>query len=150
MITNEGRVLAVNISEKRGIKKHNVGEAYLKANFGIDIDAHAGEWHRQVSLLSLSSFEKMRDLGADVFYGDFAENITVDGIDVCTLPVGTRLEVGETLMEVTQIGKECHNKGCAIKQQVGTCVMPTEGIFTRVLESGNVKVGDPVKIVINN
>jgi MOSC domain-containing protein YiiM len=89
----------------------------------------------------------MRNLGADVFYGDFAENITVDGIDVCTLPIGTNLHVGETLMEVTQIGKECHNKGCAIKQQVGTCVMPTEGIFTRVLQGGKIKVGDTVKVV---
>lgn len=106
MSATEAKVLAVNISEKRGEKKHDVGEAYLKANYGIEIDAHAGDWHRQVSLLSLSSFEKMRNLGADVFYGDFAENITVDGIDVCTLPIGTRLKVGETLMEVTQIGKE--------------------------------------------
>ncbi|MBP1761298.1 MAG: hypothetical protein H6Q64_840 [Firmicutes bacterium] len=147
MSATEAKVLAVNISEKRGEKKHDVGEAYLKANYGIEIDAHAGDWHRQVSLLSLSSFEKMRNLGADVFYGDFAENITVDGIDVCTLPIGTRLKVGETLMEVTQIGKECHNKGCAIKQQVGTCVMPTEGIFTRVLQGGMVKIGDTVKVV---
>ena len=112
-----------------------------------NIDAHAGDWHRQISLLSLSSFEKMRDLGADVYYGDFAENITVDGIDVCTLPIGAKLEVGETLMEVTQIGKECHNKGCAIKQQVGTCVMPKEGIFAKVLEGGMVKVGDAIKVV---
>lgn len=147
MDTSEAKVLAVNISEKRGEKKHDVGKAYIKTNFGIDIDAHAGEWHRQVSLLSLSSFEKMRKLGADVYYGDFAENITVDGIDVATLPVGTTLQVGETLMELTQIGKECHNKGCAIKQQVGTCVMPTEGIFTRVLQGGWVKVGDPVKVI---
>jgi MOSC domain-containing protein YiiM len=145
----DARVLSVNISEKRGEKKHNVGEAYLKANFGIDIDAHAGDWHRQVSLLSLSSFEKMRNLGADVNYGDFAENITVEGIDVATLPVGTKLKVGETLMELTQIGKECHNKGCAIKQQVGTCVMPIEGVFTRVLEGGWVRVGDKVEILNN-
>ena len=147
MTIAEAKVLAVNISEKRGEKKHDVGEAYVKANYGIDIDAHAGDWHRQISLLSLSSFEKMRDLGADVYYGDFAENITVDGIDVCTLPIGAKLEVGETLMEVTQIGKECHNKGCAIKQQVGTCVMPKEGIFAKVLEGGMVKVGDAIKVV---
>ena len=141
MTIAEAKVLAVNISEKRGEKKHDVGEAYVKANYGIEIDAHAGDWHRQVSLLSLSSFEKMRNLGADVFYGDFAENITVDGIDVCTLPIGTKLQVGKALMEVTQIGKECH-QGCAIRQQVGTCVMPTEGIFARVLEGGRVKVID--------
>jgi MOSC domain-containing protein YiiM len=147
MKLEKAKVLSVNISEKRGEKKHNIGEAYLKANFGINIDAHAGEWHRQVSLLSLSSFEKMRNLGADVYYGDFAENITVEGVDVATLPIGTKMRVGETLMELTQIGKECHNKGCAIKQQVGTCVMPIEGVFTRVLEGGWVKVGDTVEIV---
>lgn len=147
MNIDEGKVLAVNISAKRGIKKHNVGEAYLKANFGIDVDAHAGEWHRQVSLLSLSSFEKMRSLGADVIYGDFAENIAIDGIDLCSLPVGTKLQVGESLLEVTQIGKECHNKGCVIKQQVGTCVMPQEGIFAKVLQSGNVAIGDVVKVI---
>jgi MOSC domain-containing protein YiiM len=141
----EAKVLSVNISEKRGEKKHNVGKAYLKANYGIDVDAHAGDWHRQVSLLSLSSFEKMRNLGADVNYGDFAENITVAGVDVATLPIGTQIKIGEALMELTQIGKECH-KGCAIMQQVGTCVMPLEGVFTRVLEGGWVKVGDKVEI----
>lgn len=140
----KGYVLSVNISEKRGEKKHDVGEAYLKAGYGIDIDAHSGSWHRQVSLLSLSSFEKMQALGATVGYGDFAENITVEGIDVFTLPLGTHIRIGEALLEVTQIGKECHNKGCTIKQQVGTCVMPLEGIFTRVLESGWVKTGDKV------
>ncbi len=142
-----GLVLSVNISEKRGEKKHNVGEAFLKAGYGIDIDAHSGSWHRQVSLLSLSSFEKMRNLGTDVDYGDFAENITVEGIEVYTLPLGTRIRAGEALLEVTQIGKECHNKGCAIKQQAGTCVMPLEGIFTRVLETGWIKVGDRVEVV---
>ena len=139
-----GEVLAVNISDKRGLKKHNIGEAHLQAGFGIDTDAHGGDWHRQVSLLSLSSFEKMRSLGADVNYGDFAENIAVGGMDVVILPVGTRLRVGESLLEVTQIGKECHNHACAIKKQVGSCVKPLEGIFARVLESGQVKVGDQV------
>lgn len=147
MSTQSGHVLSVNVSEKRGEKKHNIQEAYLKTDYGIDIDAHSGSWHRQVSLLSLSSFEKMRTLGAEVDYGDFAENITVEGIDVYTLPIGTHVKVGEALLEVTQIGKECHNKGCAIKQQVGTCVMPLEGIFTRVLEPGWVRVGDGVEVV---
>jgi MOSC domain-containing protein YiiM len=142
-----GEVLAVNISEKRGEKKHDIGEAYLTVGCGIEADAHHGTWHRQVSLLSLSSFEKMRKMGADVVYGDFAENIAVGGMDVATLPIGTRLRLGEALVEVTQIGKECHNKGCAIKQQVGTCVMPLEGIFARVLESGWVRSGDQVEIV---
>nr|WP_207641609.1 MOSC domain-containing protein [Syntrophomonas palmitatica] len=142
----QGEVLAVNISEKRGIKKHDIGEAFLKADYGIDLDAHSGSWHRQVSLLSLSSFEKMRNMGADVNYGDFAENIAVGGMDVVNLPVGTKLRLGEALLEVTQIGKECHNHACAIKKQVGSCVMPVEGIFARVLESGRVKTGDAVII----
>ncbi len=142
-----GRVLAVNISEKRGIKKHNINEAYIKSDWGIEVDAHSGEWHRQVSLLSLSSVEKMRAMGAAIDFGDFAENLTVDGIDVALLPLGTRLRVGEVEMEVTQIGKECHNKACAIKKQVGTCVMPIEGIFTRTLNSGWIRVGDPIEIL---
>ncbi|MEN6347977.1 MAG: MOSC domain-containing protein [Syntrophomonas sp.] len=142
-----GQVLSVNISDKRGEKKHNIGEAYLQPDCGIKIDAHSGEWHRQVSLLSLSSFEKMRKMGASVNYGDFAENITVDGLDVFTLPVGSRLKIGEAVVELTQIGKECHNKGCAIKQQVGSCVMPVEGIFTRVLSSGWIRVGDHVEVL---
>jgi MOSC domain-containing protein YiiM len=147
MNEQSGQVIAVNVSKKRGEVKHNVSEAFIKAEWGIESDAHAGSWHRQVSLLSLSSVEKMRKLGAAVNFGDFAENITVAGIEVCLLPIGTHLKVGEALMEVTQIGKECHNKACAIKRQVGTCVMPVEGIFARVLSSGLVKVGDKIEIV---
>ena len=147
MNMQKGHVLAVNISEKRGIKKHNIDAAYIKQDWGIEVDAHSGDWHRQVSLLSLSSVEKMRALGAVINYGDFAENLTVDGIDVATLPLGTRLQIGEVLMEVTQIGKECHNKACAIKKQVGTCVMPLEGIFVRTLSSGWVKSGDSVEVI---
>lgn len=143
----EGTVLAVNISSKKGEKKHNIGESYISQGYGLDNDAHGGDWHRQVSLLSLSSFQKMRDKGADVYYGDFAENITVDGLDVYTLPVGTRIRAGEALLEVSQIGKECHDKGCAIRKQVGTCVMPIEGIFATVVESGWVRVGDAVVVM---
>ena len=142
-----GIVLAVNISEKRGLKKHNINEAYLKADWGIEVDAHSGSWHRQVSLLSKSSVDKMRQMGVELDFGDFAENLTVDGIEVAVLPLGTRLQVGEVMMEVTQIGKECHNQGCAIKKQVGTCVMPIEGIFTRVLSSGRVRAGDSITIL---
>ncbi|MDD4775340.1 MAG: MOSC domain-containing protein [Syntrophomonas sp.] len=142
-----GQVMAVNISAKRGIKKQNVKEAYIRSAWGIEADAHSGDWHRQVSLLSLSSVDKMRTLGANIAYGDFAENLTVDGIEVATLPLGTRLLVGEVELEVTQIGKECHNQGCAIKKQVGTCVMPIEGIFARTLSSGWVRVGDPVALL---
>jgi MOSC domain-containing protein YiiM len=147
MNKGKGQVLSVNISEKRGEKKHNINEAYIKSDWGIEVDAHSGDWHRQVSLLSLSSVEKMRALGAIIDYGDFAENLTVAGIDVATLPIGTRLQIGEVQMEVTQIGKECHNKACAIKKQVGTCVMPIEGIFARTLSSGWVRVGDKVEII---
>lgn len=142
-----GQVMAVNISAQRGIKKQNVKEAYIRSAWGIEADAHSGDWHRQVSLLSLSSVDKMRTLGANIAYGDFAENLTVDGIEVATLPLGTRLLVGEVELEVTQIGKECHNQGCAIKKQVGTCVMPIEGIFARTLSSGWVRVGDPVALL---
>lgn len=142
-----GEILAINISDKRGEKKHNINQAYIHADWGIERDAHSGPGHRQVSLLSLSSVEKMRALGAIIDYGDFAENLTVSGLEVSALPLGTRLQVGEVQMEVTQIGKECHNKSCAIKKQVGTCVMPIEGIFARVLSSGWVRVGDKVQVI---
>lgn len=142
-----GKVLAVNVSEKRGQKKHNIDQAYLHADLGIGIDAHQGNWHRQISLLSLSSFEKMRAQGVNVDYGGFAENITIGDLDVATLPPGTRLKVGASLLEITQIGKECHNHGCAIKKQAGSCIMPIEGVFARVLESGWVKSGDAVELI---
>jgi MOSC domain-containing protein YiiM len=149
MALETGQVLSVNVSEKRGEIKHNINEAFIRENFGLETDAHSrGDWHRQVSLLSLSSFDKMRALGASgLEYGVFAENITVEGMDVATLPLQTQLKVGEAILEVTQIGKECHNQGCAIKKQVGTCVMPIEGIFARVLSSGQVKIGDRVEIL---
>jgi len=148
MTAKSGEVLAVNISEKRGVIKHNVDQAFMKEKYGLETDAHGGDWHRQVSLLSLSSFNKMNDMGATgLEYGVFAENITVGGLDVATLPLQTQLKVGEALLEVTQIGKECHNQGCAIKKQVGSCVMPIEGIFAKVLQSGWVKVGDRVEIL---
>lgn len=144
-----GHVLAVNVSEKRGEIKHNVNEAFIKENYGLETDAHSGYWHRQVSLLSLSSFEKMQAIGAKgLEFGVFAENITVGGLDVATLPLKACLKIGEAVLEVTQIGKECHNQGCAIKKQVGSCVMPVEGVFTRVLNPGWVRVGDNVEILV--
>ena len=136
-------VVAVCISEKKGERKTPVASVELRQEHGIVGDAHAGDWHRQVSLLAHESIEKMQRMGLDVDSGDFAENITTSGIELFTLPVGTRLTLGETLLEVTQIGKECHTR-CAIFYQAGDCVMPKEGIFTRVLVGGMVKPGDEV------
>ncbi|AJE02284.1 MOSC domain-containing protein [Geobacter pickeringii] len=138
------KVVAVCISEKKGERKTPVASVELRENHGIVGDAHAGEWHRQVSLLAKESIDKMRAMGLDVDNGDFAENITTEGIDLPALPVGTRLTVGETLLEVTQIGKECHTR-CAIYYQAGDCVMPKEGIFARVLTGGTVRPGDVIE-----
>ena len=137
------QVAAVCISENKGERKTPVDSVELQENHGIVGDAHAGDWHRQVSLLATESIEKMRALGLDVDSGDFAENITTSGIELVSLPVGTRLQIGETVLEVTQIGKECHNR-CAIYYQAGDCVMPKEGIFARVISGGVVKPGDEI------
>lgn len=139
-------VKAVCISENKGERKTPVDVVELRENHGIVGDAHAGDWHRQVSLLASESIDKMRALGLDVDSGDFAENITTEGIGLVSLPIGTRLQIGEALMEVTQIGKECHNR-CAIYYQAGDCVMPKEGIFAKVITGGMVKPGDVVEIV---
>ena len=140
------KVIAVCISEKKGTMKHPVDSVQLKKEHGIIGDAHAGNWHRQVSLLADESVEKMRAKFPDIPIGAFAENILTKGIELCTLPIGTKLRIGETLLEVTQIGKECH-ADCAIRQQVGDCVMPREGIFAIVLEEGIVKAGDIIDIL---
>jgi MOSC domain-containing protein YiiM len=140
-------VTAISVSEKKGQKKVNLDEGQLRAGHGLEGDAHAGEWHRQISLLAEESIARIRAKGIEVSAGDFAENITTQGIELWRLPVGTRLRVGsEVLLEVTQIGKSCH-KGCAIFQQVGDCVMPREGIFARVLEGGLVSPGDMVDVL---
>ena len=139
-------VVAVCISERKGERKISVASVELREEHGIVGDAHAGKWHRQVSLLAQESIEKMRRMGLNVNAGDFAENITTSGIELFTLPVGTRLIIGETHLEVTQIGKECHNR-CAIFHQAGDCVMPKEGIFVKVLKGGAVKPGDTVTTV---
>lgn len=139
------QVLAVCISEKKGTVKHPVPEIQLKIDHGIVGDAHAGNWHRQVSLLADESVELMRQRFPDIPTGAFAENILTRGIALSTLPVGTKLRVGQVLLQVTQIGKECH-ADCAIRRQVGDCVMPREGIFTKVLEEGSIRPGDEIMI----
>lgn len=140
------RVTSVNISEKKGTMKHPVPEIRLKLRHGIVGDAHAGDWHRQISMLADESVDKMRARLPQLKAGAFAENINTMGIELKTLPVGTRLKIGDTVVEVTQIGKECHND-CAIKKAVGECVMPTEGIFAVVVKEGTVRAGDPVEIL---
>ena len=141
------KIAAICISEIRGIQKHEISEAYLRAGHGIEGDAHAGSWHRQVSLLSVDSVAKLQEkLDFELKHGAFAENILVEGMAVHTLPVGTRLRIGEALCEVTQIGKECHSD-CAIRKAAGDCVMPREGIFVKVLESGRIAKGDAVEVV---
>jgi len=142
-----GKIVSLNISEKKGTRKKPVKEVNLKTEYGIEGDAHASsEWHRQVSLLAVESIGKMREKGLDVKPGDFAENITTEGIDLLHLPVGTQLTIGDGIkVEVTQIGKECHTR-CAIYYQAGDCVMPKEGIFVRVLTGGVVREGDQIAV----
>lgn len=140
-----GMILAVCISEKKGEQKHPVPEIELRCRHGIVGDAHAGDWHRQISLLADESVDRMRASGLALQPGAFAENILTRGLDLKALPVGTRLRVGPALLEVTQIGKECHSD-CAIRQQAGTCVMPTDGVFAVVVEEGTVRAGDPIEV----
>ena len=139
-------VVSVNISEKKGTVKHEVDEIRLKINYGIVGDAHAGNWHRQISLLAEESIDTMRGNGIELVNGIFAENINTVGIDLKNLLVGTWLKVGETVIEVTQIGTECHND-CEITKKVGKCVMPTEGIFAIVIKEGIVRKGDIIEIL---
>lgn len=140
------KVLSVNVSEKKGTRKVAVPELELKKDVGIVGDAHAGKWHRQVSLLADESVEKVRTTIPGLTPGAFAENINTEGICLYELPVGTKLRIGSALCEVTQIGKQCHDDGCAIKRATGDCVMPREGIFVIVLEDGQVKAGDMIEI----
>jgi MOSC domain-containing protein YiiM len=142
----KGYVVSVNLSEKKTVRKQRYERGTLVLDRGFEGDAHAGDWHRQVSLLALESIDEMRDKGLDVGPGDFAENITTEGVDVMTLPVGSVVRVGDTVLEVSQVGKVCHNK-CAIYYQAGDCVMPREGVFAVVREAGEVAIGDEVEIV---
>ena len=138
-------VVSVNLSAKKTVRKTRGTSGTLVVGSGFEGDAHAGDWHRQVSLLAEESIAKMQAKGLDVDAGDFAENITTRGIDLVALPVGTRIRIGDTLLEVSQIGKECHTK-CAIYYQAGDCVMPKEGIFAIVLQGGPVSVGDEIAV----
>lgn len=138
-------VTAVCISERKGTRKHTVPFIEVKKDHGIVGDAHAGNWHRQISLLADESVDTMRGKGVELQPGDFAENILTRGLELNTLPVGTVLRVGETRLQVTQIGKECHND-CEIRRLVGTCVMPTKGIFAIVLDEGTIRPGDTISV----
>lgn len=141
------RIIAINISERKGEIKHPIEKGFFKENHGLEGDAHAGNWHRQVSLLGNESIEKMRNSGIEgLCTGKFAENITTEGICLYELPVGTKLKIGEVIMEVTQIGKECH-VGCQIRQLAGDCIMPREGIFTKILTEGWIYPGDEIEVI---
>lgn len=141
------KVVSINISTKKGVIKEPIEKAELKIDHGIVGDAHAGNWHRQISMLAEESIQKMRDKGFNhLKFGDFAENITTEGIEVYTLPIGTKLRIGKCEVEVTQIGKKCHS-GCAIKQTTGDCVMPREGIFVKVLKEGIIEPKDIIEII---
>ena len=141
-----GKILALCISEKKGTLKTEINEANFIEDFGIENDAHAGKWHRQVSLLEFNKIDEFRKKGANVDFGAFGENIVLEGIELHTLPIGQLINIGDVLLEVTQIGKKCHDK-CQIYYQVGECIMPKNGIFTKVLKGGKVKVGDECSLV---
>jgi len=141
----KGTIVSISTSSEKGVKKTPVDSVLLCLDHGIEGDAHAGDWHRQVSLLAEESIDKMREQGLDVSYGDFAENITTKGLVLYEIPVGTKLRIGECVVEVTQIGKECHDR-CAIYEAVGDCVMPREGIFVRVVRGGIIEKGVEISI----
>lgn len=141
-----GKILAICISEKKGVQKSPVDSAVLLEDWGIEGDAHGGKWHRQVSLLSFEKIEDFRAKGADVDFGAFGENLVVEGFDLRKIPVGSRFQIGDVLLELTQIGKECHSH-CAIFHAVGDCIMPREGVFTKVLKGGSIKAGDEIQLL---
>jgi MOSC domain-containing protein YiiM len=141
----KGAVVAISISSEKGVKKTPVESAALIIDHGIEGDAHAGDWHRQISLLGEESIEKMKASGLDVGYGDFAENITTKGLVLYEIPIGAKMRIGKCRVEITQIGKECHDR-CAIYKAAGDCVMPREGIFARVLNGGEIKKGDEILV----
>ena len=141
-----GKILGICISEKRGTEKHEIPEANLVKDWGIEGDAHGGKWHRQVSLLSFEKIEDFRAKGAEVDFGAFGENLIVEGYDLRALPVGTRFQIGDAVLELTQIGKECHSH-CQIYKRMGDCIMPREGVFTEVVKPGHIKIGDEITMI---
>ena len=144
------KIVSISTSRKKGTRKTQVDEAVLVQEHGLENDAHAGQWHRQVSFLAAESIEKAKDRGLNVDFGDFAENIATLGIDWQNVPIGTQFQLGDSaLVEVTQIGKECHQK-CAIFYLAGDCIMPREGVFARVLKGGNIRVGDEIRLVASD
>lgn len=143
----KGKILAVCQSKEKGTVKKEIGSGTLIKNYGLENDAHAAKWHRQISLLGIESINKMKGNGFEIKFGDFAENLTTKGIILPKLPLGTRLTIGgSVLLEVTQIGKKCHHD-CEIRKKIGDCVMPREGIFARVLKGGKVSTGDCIKVL---
>jgi len=141
------QIVSIAVSQKKGTRKTGIEKACLIVEHGIEGDAHAGDWHRQVSLLAQESIEKMRAKGLDVTFGDFAENIATTGVNWVSIPVGSRVQLGDTaILEITQIGKACRNK-CAIYYQAGDCVMPKEGVFGKVITGGDICVGDAIEIL---
>ena len=150
METIKGRIKAISVSKEKGTQKANVPEAKLRTSFGIIGDAHAGNWHRQVSLLAAESIDKMLAKGAKVSPGDFAENITTEGLNLLKLSTGDKLKLGESVeLEITQFGKQCHSR-CEIFEQVGDCIMPREGVFAKVTAPGRIKVGDVIEVTTDN
>jgi len=146
----EGRIKAISVSKEKGTRKVNVPKVELKADFGVVGDAHAGNWHRQVSLLAVESIDKMVAKGAEVSPGNFAENITTEGIELFKLSVGSKLKLGKSVeLEITQFGKKCHSR-CEIFEQVGDCIMPREGIFAKVTTPGQINVGDVIEVIADN
>ena len=141
------KIVSIAISKKKGTRKTPVEEAFISKDHGLEGDAHAGKWHRQVSFLSSESIQRAKEGGLDVGFGDFAENIATSGVDLPNLPVGTRLKLGDTVvLEISQIGKECHKK-CAIYYQAGDCIMPREGVFAKVIEQGEIRTGDSIVVL---
>lgn len=141
----QGKVVSISISKHKGTRKQPVQEARLIEDYGIEGDAHAGRWHRQVSLLASENIHMAKDAGLEVGYGDFAENIATEGIDWSKVPIGSRIKVGDAELELTQIGKECHQR-CAIFYMFNDCIMPKKGVFARVLKGGTIKVGDLIEV----